>query len=263
MAEPTAGCIRCQHPVFDHQRFRARHPNGPHDFREGEICWIDESVTDVMMEVLRKRSISDRPPVSQNSLATNTFFIKRRPCIILQGGPQPLICIMATFEGTDYSKLSEALRIVSLPIWPMSGNLPPDVALSHLHSTPDMESPKADIADGSTDHWRYAIAHPFLSQGRLYRSHKGDALAKRRFPRKEVDKIIEKAESKKLVFMNKCLDDPQYFHTQWQEYRVIICSLHWECRLHKLRHHREFARKNATLTPDKHSRSTMRWYHLA
>jgi hypothetical protein len=221
----ATSCIRCQHPVLDNKRIRIHNPNSSHNLREGEIYWIDETVTDVMMEVLRKRPISDRPPVSQSSLATNMFLIKRRPCIILEGGPQPLICIMATFEGTDYSNLSEALRTISLPVWPMSSTLPPDVALSHLHSTPDMESPEVEIADNNTEHWRYAIAHPFLSQGILYRPHKDNGLAKRRFARTELDKILEEAKNKRLVLMGKCAKDPQYFHTQWQEYRVIICSL--------------------------------------
>jgi hypothetical protein len=182
----------------------------------------DETIRDVVHQVLGFRPASKVFNESRYSSTTNPdgskILFKERPCVIVKAGEKPSICLMATFEGTDFSQLSEVLREISVPVYPLSPDLSPSVAIDHIHSTPDMKEPAVVSADYNKVHWQYLVVHIFPYTGPLHLP-KGD-LAERRFSAQEVQKILKLAVARNLVLTSRALKNPEYFTKLWQGYQV-------------------------------------------
>jgi hypothetical protein len=146
--------------------------------------------------------------------------VKRRPCVVMKGGDEPFICVMATFGAAMYSQLSEVIKLFSLPFWPISDMLPYDVARQHVHSTPDMVSPDVNLKYHYKHHWRYVVLYRFKHTGALYRPYENDPYAIRRFSRQEVDKINAATVDVIVKITQTRLKRPHYIDELVQGYMV-------------------------------------------
>jgi hypothetical protein len=205
----SSPCNLCAHPVRDDGTFRvSKIKSSRQRYGNGEIYWVDKSVDDIVLEVLSQH-MGDTDAAAlrcllqsnQSSQTTKTAqlesgetteadqpergdrgnFVKRRPCVVMQGGSDtPVICVMATFGGTRYPHLSEIIKLLALPIWPISDRLPRNFAGGHVHSSPDMKSPDVNLKNTGKLHWRYVVLYPFTYTGAMYPPRHGDPLAIRR-----------------------------------------------------------------------------------
>jgi hypothetical protein len=110
MSNPTSSCIRCQNPIIYDASLRVP----VQAYRKGEIYWVDETVTNVIHEVLggkrRPAFHSTSVPSTIQSTTSNSRSvlerIKTRPCIVIQGGLKPIICLMAAPTTWTFLKFS-------------------------------------------------------------------------------------------------------------------------------------------------------------
>jgi hypothetical protein len=126
------------------------------------------------------------------------------------------------YGGTDYLDLSQVLKKLSLPVWPMSDNLPSDVAKTHVHSNPDMEDVEVELVHTNKIHWRYVLLHAFAYEGALWTFEDSSPLARGRFPEEEMDKIRSQIRAKQSTLASDRLNNPDYFRNLLREYKVVF-----------------------------------------
>jgi hypothetical protein len=249
----SSPCNLCAHPVRDDGTFRvSKIKSSRQRYGNGEIYWVDKSVDDIVLEVLSQH-MGDTDAAAlrcllqsnQSSQTTKTAqlesgettkadqpergdrgnFVKRRPCVVMQGGSDtPVICVMATFGGTRYPHLSEIIKLLALPIWPISDRLPRNFAGGHVHSSPDMKSPDVNLKNTGKLHWRYVVLYPFTYTGAMYPPRHGDPLAIRRLSREEVGKIRFAAQHAQDSIAQDRLKKPQYIQSLVEGYMVSLHS---------------------------------------